>query len=67
MKKVAMLIIFHMPPWSAMRLMWGLCYFRFHAQMFSAEFNSFLGKSQLEGEIMGNIRRKYNGTETKIT
>ena len=66
MKMVAMSIILHMPPWSAMCLMWGLRYFRFHAEMFSAEFTSFSGKSQLEGEKIGNIRRKYNGTETKI-
>ena len=50
MKKEAMPIIFHMPPWSVMWLLWGLCYFRFHAEMFSAEFTRFLGKSQLEGE-----------------
>ena len=60
-------IIFYIPPWSAMWLMLGLCYFRFHAEMFSAEFTSFLGESQLEGEKMGNIRQKYNGTESKIT
>ena len=67
MKKVAMPIIFHMPPWSAMWLMWGLSYFRFHAEMFSAELTSFSCKTQLEGEKFGNIRRKYNGTQTKIT
>ena len=57
MKKVAMPIIFHLPPWSGMWLMLGLCYFRFHAVMFSAELTSFPGKSQLEGEKIGNIRR----------
>ena len=59
-------IIFYIPPWSAMWLMLGLCYFCFHAEMFSAEFTNFFGKSQHEGEKIGNIRRKYKGTETKI-
>ena len=45
-KKIAMSNIFHMPPWSAMLLMWGQCYFNNGEEIFWAKFTIFWGKSQ---------------------
>ena len=44
LKNIGMPIIFHMPPWSAMYLMWGLCYFNFCEEIFWQILPFFLVK-----------------------
>ena len=62
-----MSITFHMPPWSAIQLMWELCYFSFLTEIFLADFTSFLGKRYPEGKKYGTICQKYKFTANKIT